>query len=149
MWKTLRIGALDINGNSHDTIMMMNDDAEWILSNSSDRELILLAWITRKVSSANLQKKLLPGVTGMRSPALTTHNTGPTFEPWMMLADIQWGKDLTLEVSTVRMTRKVIDQPVVDTIWDSLPASEEEFRDGPYQMLCWNRVKWQPRTDHQ
>jgi len=34
------------------------------------------------------------------------------------------------------MTRKVIDQPVVDTIWDSLPASEEEFRDGPYQMLC-------------
>jgi len=23
MWKTLRIGALDINGNSHDEIMMM------------------------------------------------------------------------------------------------------------------------------
>ena len=23
MWKTLRIGALDINGNSHDAMMMM------------------------------------------------------------------------------------------------------------------------------
>jgi len=33
MWKTLRIGALDINGNSHDAMMMMmtiRDSKVWI-----------------------------------------------------------------------------------------------------------------------
>ena len=59
----------------------------WILSNSSVRESMLLAGITRQVSSAYLQN-LLPGVKGIRSPALTTYETGPTAEPWIMLADI-------------------------------------------------------------
>ena len=61
-----------------------------ILSNSSVRESMMLAGITRQVSivsSAYLQD-LLPGVKGIRSPVLTTFETGPTAETWIMLADI-------------------------------------------------------------
>ena len=58
-----------------------------ILLISSVRELMLLAGITRQVSSAYLQN-LLPGVTGVRSPALTTYDTGPIAEPWTILDDI-------------------------------------------------------------
>jgi len=52
-----------------------------MLSISSVRELMLLAGIIRQVSSAYLQN-LLPGVIGVRSPALTTYDTGPIAEPW-------------------------------------------------------------------
>ena len=33
-------------------------------------------------------KSILPGVKGIRSSALTTYETGPIAEPWIMLADI-------------------------------------------------------------
>jgi len=54
----------------------------------------------------------------VRSPALTTYDTGPTAEPWIMLADIQQGRYVTMEGSTMRMTRKKIYQPVIHTVWN-------------------------------
>jgi len=48
---------------------------------------MLLADITRQVSSAYLQN-LLPGVIGVRSPALTTYDTSPIAKSCTILDDI-------------------------------------------------------------
>jgi len=115
----------------------------WIMSNSSVRESMLLAGITRQVSSAYLQN-LLPEVKGIRSPALTTYETGPIAEPWIMLADI-FSKGEIWPWKAVQWEWPENNLPASYTHsleYRDLPVSEEEKSGGPYQTLYWNQVQW-------
>ena len=56
-----------------------------ILSISEALVMALVAGMTRYVSSANL-KKVLSGLSGLRSAAVTVYAAGPTLEPCMILA---------------------------------------------------------------
>jgi len=58
-----------------------------ILVISAGHDLILVAGMITYVSSAYFNKEL-PGVTEYKSDAVTTYETGPIAEPWMMLAVI-------------------------------------------------------------
>jgi len=56
---------------------------------------MLIAGIIRHVSSAYFDIKLVCE-TGCKSDAVMTYETGPTAEPWTMLADIAFSSDTWL-----------------------------------------------------